>query len=168
MSDFKKGYYCGTISGCNVSLVGEKKTPCIKIIFDTDEGNVSWNGYLTKTFVESMNKSLIEVVVDTITRLGYKEKDIDMMADPNIDISSLFDTKKEFNLFIDYQKDKDGNQVEYKEVKFINFGNLNKNMESKNEVSKVLGGMNLTGELMRAKQEFGIKDVKNASTEVPF
>ena len=162
----KPGTYNGKICGCTIDIVGEKQTACFKIKFDIkyDEDQrffSTWQGWCSDKVNEKTGKTYTQLAVDKIVSLGFKGNDLTDMASQK-PVGDLFDTEKEYEVVVEYQKDINGNETKYLQVRFINTWTK----PPMNKIVEITHGLSLPGELARARQEQGSGEVDNEA--LPF
>ena len=172
---FTPGLYKGKITACNIKVVGEKETTVVEIEFQViGVGRVRWNGWFSSKVNEKTKKTYTQLVIQNIAKLGFAGKDIEEMADPKRNIDDLFDTDREWDVDVDWQEDRDGNRTKYKRISRIMFGGDSRSEENKFDVIKKFKGMNLRGELLKAREESKVEPTNRSdsssfkSDDVPF
>ena len=156
--NLEPGKYKGKIMGCVLDVIGEKKTPCIKITFDVNGEEVEWTGWFSPKLNERTGKTYAQLVMDTVLKLGYQGRNIQEVS--VIPVDELFHTQKEFSVTIGYQTKKDGTDSAFLEIKYINF-------YQGAEIEVVMASFKgFEAEFLRAKAEFGRKE--EPKNEIPF
>lgn len=162
MSEMLPGSYKGKVCGMDSGAVGANKTPVAKVIFLLENGKkVTWTGWFSEKTNQKTGKTYSQLVVEKLVDLGFTGSCVSVMSNPSVNVDEVFNTSKEWDLEIDYQKDKNGEVTKYFEVKWIN--DPDKASSSKLdhvEATTVFKGMNLSGLIKQAQKE--------ASADIPF
>lgn len=153
-NDLMPGRYKGKIVSCDSGAVGVNKTPIVKLSFKLAEvGKIlTWTGWFSDKVNPRSGKTYAQLVVDQLVDCGFSGVCPSEMSAPNVSVSTLFDTEKEWNLDVGYKTDKDGNQTKYFEIKWINDPDRTSSSKLDHvEAISVFKGMNLGGMIMQAR-----------------
>jgi len=161
------GTHKGKIVGCDAGVVGQNKTPVVKIFFEVEGKKIPWTGWFSEKTNEKTGKTYSELVIEKLVELGFSGKCISEMSDPNKSAQQLFDCDFEWDLEIDFQTDKNGEKTKYMEVRWINNPNKGFKFNHQDSVEAFAG---MKGLLAQAKQTVikPKKQDKPASDDIPF
>lgn len=165
------GNYKGRIVGMDSGAVGENNTPLVKIFFKVEDKTLPWTGWFSTKVNQKTGKTYTELVIEKLLDLGFSGKCVSEMSDPNKDVNNLFNTSKEWDLEIDFQKDRNDIPTQYLEVKWINDPDKpsTSKLDHKQSV-QVFSGMNIKGEIARLRKGRPVDAPKQDVTpnDIPF
>ena len=145
----------GKIKDVSLRVIGEKNTPLIEVFFQVEDGHViPWSGWLSEKVSDKDGLSSIQRTLKKLVELGFTGSDLSELEVKN------FNTSKEWDLVVDFKKDKNGMQTKFQEVIFFNDpdrqGGKKADKATALAISKQLA---IKGELMKLQKEVKTDDI---------
>jgi len=146
----KSGTYLAKPKAAAIGSVGAEGKPVVKVLFETEDGEVSWTGWLTPKTVERTMGALI--------LLGFKgtEDDFASLSLEMLDTESQVEIVVQVQVYQNKVPRTDKNGVPYMEVEFINRpgGAQFRNTMAPAEVKNKLSGLGI-GAILASKRTSG-------------
>lgn len=146
-------------------LVGERRTPCFKVMFSTDEGPIEWAGYLSEAAAQRTVDTMRDV-------LGWNGDDsLEVNGDKGICLkNSNFNATRDYELVIEEEEYKG---KKYCRVKWINLPGTNRCKLPVEEVRCEIAKLGLKALYLASKPQGGADfapgpGTKVENTSIPF
>lgn len=158
------------IVGCFTGESTEKQTPYYGIEFETKEGEtINWIAYLSNSNFTKDGKetTLAKENMKTLLKLGFQGRSISDLSDTSKSVNELFSDVQEISVVVEHEEytKQNGDIGTTAKVKWVNVGYGPQKFDHKQAVVK-FKSLNLDGDLLALKKEFGVKTAKQESKPV--
>ena len=124
----------------------------------------SYDLFLGNKVVGETGKTSTQLTIEKLLKMGYRGNSLDEAADPSIAITTLFDTAKNHDLYMDWQR-KDGVATKYFKIISANTG-MNKSKEQQQYVIEKFKGMGIQGDFIIAKSKTSYLESEKTDKEI--